>query len=79
MLDRIVSIKARIVAFEDAVTTLAVSGISSYTIDTGQSRQTVTRLDLPNLQSALNGLYNQLVVLEARCSGNGTIIARPSW
>jgi hypothetical protein len=75
---RIDSTKAQIVAYEDAVTALA-GGVQSYTLDTGQTRQTVTKLDLSALQRALDAMYNRLVTLEARLNGSGTVTTRPAW
>jgi hypothetical protein len=76
---RIDATKAQIIAYEDAATALASGGVQSYTLDTGQSRQTVTRLDLDNLQKTIDSLYNRLATLEARLNGSGTITARPAW
>lgn len=77
--DRITAIKAMIVAYEDAVMALVTGGVQSYTLDTGQSKQTVTKQDVTNLQEAIDGLMNQLAVYQARLIGNGTLIGRPSW
>ena len=76
---RIAAIKLRIVAYEDAALALGTDGIQSYTLDTGQSKQTVTKLDLVNLQATIDSLMNQLVVYEARLTGNGVVIARPGF
>lgn len=77
--ERIDATKAQIIAYEDAATALAGGGVQSYTLDTGQSRQTVTRLDLRALQDKIDSLYNRLATLEARLNGSGTITARPAW
>jgi len=77
--DRITVVKAAIVAYEAAILAIATDGAQSYTLDTGQSRQTVNKLDLPALQKTLDGLYNQLSVMEARLSGNGVLIGRPGF
>jgi uncharacterized SAM-dependent methyltransferase len=76
---RITAIEAQIVAYEAAALALATGGVQSYTLDTGQSKKTVTKLDLVNLQATINGLMNQLVVYEARLTGNGVLIARPGF
>lgn len=76
---RIEVTKALIVAYEDAILNLTTEGVYSYTLDTGQSRQTVTQLDLTWLQRGLDGLYNRLVTLCARLNGRGAIIARPDY
>lgn len=76
---RITATKALIVAYEDALTALATAGgVQSYTLDTGQDRQTVTRADLPALNQMIDSLYNRLATLEARVYG-GTTQGRPAW
>lgn len=80
---RIEKTKTLIETYEDAVTALsgsggAAGGITSYTLDTGQSRQTVTRADLTKLYDSLDTLYNRLATLEARVYGR-TMTARPAW
>lgn len=79
ILTKITSTKAQIDAFETAITTLAANGApQSYTIDTGQTRQTVTRSDIPSLSRMIDSLYNRLATLEARLYGS-SIAARPGW
>lgn len=75
---RIEATKALIVAYEDAVTALTTGGVQSYTLDTGQSRQTVTRLEIATLQRNIDSLYNRLVTLQARLNG-GAVSVRPAW
>jgi Mg2+ and Co2+ transporter CorA len=77
--DRIAATKAQIIAYEDAAAALASGNIQSYTIDTGQTRQTVTRLDLADIQKTIDSLYNRLSTLQARLSGSGTVIVGPAW
>jgi len=75
---RIDATKLQIVAYEDATLALA-GGVQSYTLDTGQSRQTVTKLDLYAMQKTIESLYNRCTTLEARLNGSGTVIVRPAW
>lgn len=75
---RIDATKAQIVAYEDAITTLA-SGVQSYTLDTRQNRQTVTRADISALQKSLDSLYNRCATLEARLNGSGTVNGGAAW
>ncbi len=76
--DRITATKAQIVAYEDAALALG-SGVQSYQLDTGQTRQTVTKLDLGKLQQTLDSLYNRCATLEARLNGSGTLTVKPAW
>lgn len=77
--DRITATKAQIIAYEAAAEALATGGVQSYTLDTGQTRQTVTKLDLDHLQKRLDTLYNRCAMLEVRLNGSGTSIARGAW
>jgi len=77
---RIPVIEAQIIAYDDAILAFGNSNIQSYTLDTGQDRQVVTRGDIASMKNMRNSLYNSYVTLKARCgSPSGTIIARPSW
>jgi len=75
---RIAATEAQIVAYESAVDALA-TGVQSYTLDTGQTRQTVTRSDVSSLQRTLDTLYNRLATLNARAGNGGTTYVRPCW
>lgn len=77
--DRITATKAQIIVLENAATDLSSGVLVSYTLDTGQSRQVVTKASLNIINTVINSLYNRLATLEARLTGNGTIIGRPAW
>lgn len=79
LLQRIETVKNIIIAYEDAVLTLQTGDVISYTLNTSQTTQTVTKRDVASLQASLSGLYNQLATLEARLTGCGTVIAGPAW
>ena len=79
ILDRITAKKAQIILYEDALTALATGGVQEYRLDTGQSVQHVTKMDVKDLQNTVDSLYNTLATLEARCTGNGTITVRPAF
>lgn len=77
---RIDAAKALIVVWEDALTALGSSGgIQSYTIDTGQSRQVVTRSDIGTINKIIDSLMNRVATLEARLNGSGVVNQRPGW
>ena len=76
---RIDATLAQIDAYEAAALALATGGAQSYTLDTGQTRQTVTKLDLDAIQKTLDSLYNRCVTLSARLNGSNVTIARPAW
>lgn len=85
LLDRINRLKTIIENYENAIDALLVGGAQSYTLDTGQSRQTVTRTDLKDLEKGLESKLNSLFMLENRyCNlcgpgGAGTTTGKPAW
>lgn len=76
---RIDATKVLIEAYENAALDLVAGNIESYTLDTGQSRQTVTRVNIASLQRVIDSLYNRLVTLEQRAYGGATAMGRPAW
>jgi hypothetical protein len=76
---RITATEAAIEQYEAAELALTTGGVQSYTIDTGQSRQTVTRANLTEIRNGVDGLYNRRATLIARRDGCGAVIARPGW
>ena len=77
---RIDATKDLIERWENALVILAANnGIQSYTIDTGQSRQVVTRSDIGTINRIIDSLMNRLATLEARLNGSGVVNVRPGW
>ena len=76
--ERITATKAQIVAYEDAALALGTGGVQSYMLDTGQSEQRVTKVDLGAIQRSIDSLYNRCATLEARLNGSGSFTARPA-
>ena len=76
---KLTKVQTQIDAIEDAIDQLSGGSIKQYTLDTGQSRQTVTRSDIAELQKTLDSLYNRLVTLETRLTGCGVSIARGAF
>ena len=77
--EQIVATKALIVEYQNAVLDLTAGRIQRYTLDTGQSRQDVTKIDAAILNDQIDGLYNRLATLQARCTGSGVVIVRPAF
>ena len=78
-LERIQKTKDTIVLYEDAADQLATGKIQSFTLDTGQSRETVTKLDSEKLQATIDSLYNRLDTLDAWLTGCVTSQGGPEW
>lgn len=76
---RITSIEAQIAGLETAIEAIQSGGVQSYTIDTGQTRRTVTKLEIRSAQISLNSLINQHAVLNAHLNGCGTSQTLPAW
>ena len=77
--EEIARTKALITAYGEAITALTVSGKQQYTLDTGQSRISVTKLDLSALASQRSSLINECSTLQARLDGSGTTHGVPAW
>lgn len=77
--ERIESTKNMIIAYEDAILNLQDSSTQSYTLNTSQTTQTVTKFDINRLQTTLDSLYNRLTTLEARLTGGATINMGAAW
>jgi hypothetical protein len=75
---RIDATKLQIVAYEDAILALGTNGVQRYQLDTGQTIQQVTKLDLKDLNAVVDPLYNRCATLEARLNG-GAVNVRPCW
>jgi hypothetical protein len=75
---RIERTRTLIEAHEDAIEALS-SGAQTYHLDTGQTRQTVTKAQLSQLMNALTRLENRLSVLEIRRHGGATYQAKPGF
>lgn len=66
---------------DQAISTISSNSHQSYTLDTGQSRQTVTRVDLPSLIQQRDNLIQRIRELELYLKEGepGTIQIRPDW
>ena len=67
----------RLENYETALAFLAENPTQSYTLDTNQSRTTVTRYDIASLEKQIDRLNNRLVTLCARLDGSGSTHVRP--
>lgn len=70
--DELTNAKILLVAVEKTINTFCSNGtIQSYTIDTGQDKQVVTRADLSSLYQQRDRLLAQIASLEARLGVGG--------
>ena len=74
---RIAKVEAAIEAYEDAILALS-TGAQTYSLDTGQTRQSVTKANLSEMRNALANLENKRATLRARLYGAG-IHGRPAY
>lgn len=78
LIERITATKLLIVAYEDALIALN-SGVVSYSINTSQSQQSVTRTSIPDINKTIDSLTNRLATYQARLTGNGVTRVIPGW
>lgn len=75
---RIAAKKALVIAYEAALTALA-SGAQTYSLDTGQTRQTVSKVNLTEVRNAIAQLESDIATLQMRLNGCGRFYVRPGW
>jgi hypothetical protein len=75
--DRIAATKLLIIQYENAISALS-DGAQSYQLDTGQTRQLVSKAQLGSLQLTLARLESRLATLQMRF-GRARFNARPGW
>ena len=77
---QIAATETQILAYQTLVADfLDNGGVITYTLDDGQTRTVVTRMDLVRLEQEIDRLLNRLSVLCARRDGSGSTIGRPDW
>jgi uncharacterized iron-regulated protein len=75
---RITATQTQIEAYEAAILAVSSGTVQSWSLDTGQTKETVTKKNIAAYEATLERLYNRLAVLEARLNGAGTQV-RPAW
>ncbi len=75
---QITATETQITAVNAAVLFLYANPSESYTLNTGQSSQKVTRANLQDLQNQLDQLLDRRSTLQARCNG-ATLQLRPNF
>ena len=76
--ERIVAKKALILKLEAAIDSIS-TGAQSYSIDTGQTRQVVTRANLSETRNMIARLESDISTLQQRIYGCGRFQVRPGW
>ena len=76
--ERITAKQNLIVAYETAISALA-GGAQTYSLDTGQTRQVVSKANLSEMRNMVRALESDLATLRLRLSGCGTFQGRPGW
>jgi hypothetical protein len=79
--DELKNTKELLYEYNKAILALTTGGHQSYELDTGQTRQRVTRMDLSNLNEIRESLLSQIHDLEIKCgvNGHGVSIVRPAF
>jgi hypothetical protein len=77
-IDRIATVKAQILALDEAFLGLSTGAIQQYQLDTGQTRMLVTKANMATLRDTISALENKLATLNARVYGAGVRVV-PGW
>jgi len=75
---RVEATQTAIEAIELAIATLA-AGAQSYSLDTGQTRQVVSKADVASLRITLMSQYNLLAWLDSQLCGTGVARVIPGF
>ena len=75
--EQVTKLETLLTAYLDAITAILTSGVLSYTLDTGQGRQQVTRQDIDKMQETYGLLWQQYDALRARCNYGGAVTLVP--
>jgi len=70
--------QARITAYQDAIDYLIENPTKSYKLNTGQSEQEVTRVDLEKLENLVERSMNRLITLNQYINPSPSVHA-PAW
>lgn len=76
---RLKATEDQIEAIETAITAVVSGGVQSYSINTSQTTQSVTRANLKSWQDVLDQLYSRRDVLHSRLYGDGVTTMRGAW
>lgn len=76
--ERIAATKEAIAAYEAGILALG-TGAQTYSLDTGQTRQTVTKANLGSMRLQLRDLYTQLDFLCHRRDGDASVRVIPAF
>jgi hypothetical protein len=76
LLEQIEFLKQAITAYNTAILAVQTGGVQSYSINTGQTQQSVTKQNLSTIIGTYNSMLNTLQTLEALLYG-GSFYARP--
>lgn len=76
---RIDKTKLMIEAYEEAIFQLGTNNLASYSLDTGQTRMTVTKQSLGSLRLVLGQLEDRLQFLQSKLCGGAALYVRPGY
>lgn len=76
--DQLAAAQAQLVQVQAAILVVLQKG-TSYSLDSGQTRQSVTRSTLGELKNLQKELLEQIQGLEARLGRCGTVVVRPGF
>ncbi len=76
--DQLAAAKLSAVRIQAAIDALTIGGVQSYQLDTGQTRQLVSKVNLAALHTVLQSTLNRVATLQARLGGCGTIHVVPN-
>lgn len=77
--ERIAKTKELIIAYEDALLALGTGGVQSYSLNTGQTQQMVTKANVASMKNMLAVLEARLASYQARLCGGAVTHVLPDF
>lgn len=75
--EQIANLKTQLAA--NIAASASTQGAQSYSLETGQTRQSVTRAPLVNLLQQRQAILNELEIWEGLLCGTGVLRGTPAW
>lgn len=78
--ERLTKTEATIAIYEDAIDAIVTTGAATFSLDTGQHKQTVTQADVESLQRQLSRLYERRNALRSQLGySDNSGLMRAGW
>ncbi len=79
LMQQLTSLENQLSAINEAIVAIGTGKVQEYTLDTGQTKETVKRIDLDKLTAMFDSRLNQYTVLCARLNYEAAFTGVPDY